>query len=198
MVKGTLRVMRHPHTQLLLDHWRQVRGEQLAPRKSTIDPRAIKDHLAFAFLLKRSGEDTFTFTLAGTGLCDLFGQELRGQSFVHLWADQSRNAGRTSLIRVSNLSVPTVAVAVGETADLRPMAAEIVLLPYADERNEPTWILGHFQPLEPLSRLVGRKLVRLRMTANAILTGDQYSPSAVAFEDKRRAAGQHLKVVSSR
>jgi len=190
--------MRHSHTQSLLDHWRRVRGEQLAPRKSSIDPRAIKDHLAFAFLLKREGEDTFTFSLAGTGLCDLFGQELKGQSFVHLWADQSRNAGRTSLIRVSNLAVPTVAVAVGETADLRPMSAEIVLLPYADERNEPTWILGHFQPLEPLSRLLGRKLVRLRMTANAILTGDVHSPNAVDFVDDKRRSGQHLKVVSSR
>ena len=45
--------MRHSHTQLLLDHWRQERGEQLAPRKGDIEPRAIKEHLAFAFLLKR-------------------------------------------------------------------------------------------------------------------------------------------------
>jgi hypothetical protein len=190
--------MRHSHTQRLLDYWRQVRGEQLAPRKAAIKPHEIKDHLAFAFLLKREGEDTFTFSLAGTGLCDLFGQELKGQSFVHLWADQSRNAGRTSLVRVCNLSVPTVAVATGETADLRPMSAEIVLLPYADERNETTWILGHFQPLEPLSRLMGRKLVRLRMTANAILTGDVHGPNVIDFVDDKRKAPQHLKVVSSR
>lgn len=190
--------MRHLHTQRLLDHWRNTRGERLAPRKTSLKPHEIKDHLAFAFLLKREGEDTFTFSLAGTGLCDLFGHELKGQSFVHLWADQSRNAGRTSLIRVCNLSVPTVAVAVGETADLRPMSAEIVLLPYADERNETTWILGHFQPLEPLSRLLGRKLVRLRMTANAILTGDVHGPNEVAFVDDKRKAPQHLKVVASR
>jgi len=192
--------MRHSHSQLLLDQWRKERGETLAPRKAEIEPRAIKEHLAFAFLLKREADDKFTFALAGTGLCDLFGHELRGQSFVHLWADHSRNAARTALIRVSNLSVPTVAVAVGETADLRPMPAEIVLLPYADERGEATWILGHFQPLDPLSRLLGRKLVRLRMTANAILTGDVHSPSAVAFEDDKRAgkAVQHLRVVTSR
>ena len=191
--------MRHPFTQSLLTHWRQERGEQLAPRKCEIEPRAIKDHLAFAFLLKREAEDKFTFSLAGTGVCDLFGQELRGQSFVHLWADPSRNAARTALIRVSNLSVPTVALAIGETADLRPMPAEIVLLTYADDRNEPTWILGHFQPLDPLSRLMGRNLVRMRMTANAILTGDAHSPSAVAFEDDRRGRSvQHLKVVTSR
>ena len=192
--------MRHSHTQRLLDHWRQERGEQLAPRKAKIEPRDIKDHLAFAFLLKRDADDKFTFSLAGTGVCDLFGQELRGQSFTHLWADASRNAARTSLIRVSNLAVPTVALAVGETADLRAMPAEIVMLPYADARGETTWILGHFQPLDPLSRLLGRKLVRMRMTANAILTGDAHSPSAVAFEDDKRAAnaGKHLKVVSSR
>lgn len=190
--------MRNPHTQLLLDHWRNVRGEQLAPRKTSIEPRAIKDHLAFAFLLKRESEDKFTFVLAGTALCDLFGHELKGQSFVHLWADASRNAARTAAIRVANLSVPTVAVAVGETADQRPMSAEIVMLPYADERGETTWILGHFQPLEPLSRLLGRKLVRMRMTANAILTGDVHSPSAVAFAEEKRRPAKHLKVVSTR
>lgn len=190
--------MRHSHTQLLLDHWRQVRGEQLAPRKAAIQPREIKDHLAFAFLLKREAGDKFTVVLAGTGLCDLFGRELKGQSFEHLWAEQSRNAARTALIRVSNLSVPTVALGAGETADLRPMSAEIVLLPYADERGEPTWILGHFQPLEPLSRLLGRKLARLRMTANAILTGDVHSADAVEFVDQKRRPAQHLKVVASR
>jgi hypothetical protein len=191
--------MRHAHSQLLLDLWRIERGETLAPRKADIEPRAIKDHLAFAFLLKREAGDRFTFSLAGTGVCDLFGQELRGQSFVHLWADASRSAARTALIRVANLSVPTVASAVGETADLRPMPAEILLLPYADERGETTWILGHFQGLDPLSRLLGRKLVRMRMTANAILTGDAHSPSAVAFQDDKRVKGaHHLKVVASR
>src|SRR5262245_39678223 len=128
--------MRNPHTQRLLDHWRQVRGEQLAPRKSSIEPRAIKDHLAYAFVLKREADDKFTVVLAGTGLCELFGQELKGQSFAHLWAEPSRNGARTSMVRVCNLSVPTVASAVGETADLRPMQAEIVFLPYADERGE--------------------------------------------------------------
>ncbi|MBP6010642.1 MAG: PAS domain-containing protein [Alphaproteobacteria bacterium] len=190
--------MRHSHTQRLLDHWRQARGEQLAPRKASIEPRAIKDHLAFAFLLKRESDGKFSFVLAGTGVCDLFGQELKGHSFVHLWADHSRNAAATALTRVTNLSVPTVALCTAETADQKPMTAEVVLLPYADERGETTYVLGHFQPLEPLSRLLGRKLVRMRMTANAILTGDQHGPSEIAFEDDKRKGGKHLKVVSSR
>lgn len=190
--------MRHAHTQKLLDYWRRERGEQLAPRKNKIEPRALKDHLAFSFLLKREADDKFTVQLAGTAVCDLFGMELRGQSFSHLWAEPSRNAARTAAIRVSNLSVPTVAHAIGETADLRPMPVEILLLPFADERGEPTWILGFFQPLDPLSRLLGRKLVRMRMTANAILTGDAHGPEAIAFEDEKRKPAQHLKVVSSR
>jgi hypothetical protein len=189
--------MRHTHTQSLLDHWRQVRGEALAPRKTKIEPRAIKEHLAFAFLLKREAGDKFTVVLAGTGVCDLFGEELRGKSFAHLWAEPSRDAARTSLSRVGNLAVPTVALCVAETDDDLPMPAEILLLPYADERGETTYILGHFQPLEPLSRLRGHKLARMRMTANAILIGDQHSPSAVAFSDDKRK-GANLKVVSSR
>lgn len=190
--------MRNIHTQKLLDHWRYERGETLAPRKASIEPKAIKSHLAFAFLLKREAGDKFTFVLAGTGVCDLFGRELRGNSFVHLWAEQSRNAALTSLVRTSNLAVPTVALAVAETEDGRPMPGEIILLPYADERGETTYVLGHFQPLDPLSRLMGRSLVRMRMTANAILTGDQAGPSAAALADDKRKTTKHLKVVSTR
>ncbi len=189
--------MRHSHTQILLDHWRNERGEQSAPRKDLIEPRAIKGHLPFAFLLKREAGDKFTFALAGTGLCDLFGRELRDQSFVHLWAEQSRSAAKASLIRVSNLAVPTVAMSIAETADQRPMPAEILLLPYASERGEANWILGHFQALEPLSRLIGHKLVRMRMSANAILTGDAHGPGVVAFVDTKPRSTQHLRVVSA-
>jgi hypothetical protein len=37
----------------------------------------------------------------------------------------------------------------------------------------------------------------MRMTANAIMTGDRHSPSAVAFSDDKRKPAS-LKVVSSR
>ncbi len=189
--------MRHPHTQSLLDHWRQTRGEQNAPRKSSIDPRDIKIHLPFAFLVRREAGDRFTFTLAGTGLCDVFGRELRGQSFVHLWAEASRSAVSTSLVRVSNLSVPTIAMSVGETADLKPMPAEILFLPYTSERGETDWVLGHYQPLEPLSRLIGHKIVRMRMTANAIMTGDAHAPGEVSMVDVKRRP-HNLRIVSAR
>ena len=55
--------MRNAHSQILLDHWRFERGETLAPRKADIEPRSIKDHLAFAFLLKRESDDDEDSTL---------------------------------------------------------------------------------------------------------------------------------------
>ncbi len=189
--------MLNAHTQKLLSYWRRLRGDRLVPRKDEIDPRAIKDHLAFCFLVQRDGEDRFTFRLAGTGLCELFGQELKGHNFIHYWADEARSAARTALGRVATLSVPTVAVCVAETADLKPIRAEMILVPFEGGRGEGTLMLGHFQPLEPLARLGGKKLVRIRMTANAILTGDAHSTSELAFEDRNRDA-RHLKVVASR
>lgn len=190
--------MLHSHTQKLLTYWRRLRADRLAPRKVEIDPRQIKDHLAFSFLLQRDGEDRFTFRLAGTGLCELFGQELKGKNFVQFWADPSRSAARTSLVRVANLSVPTVAVCVAETGDLRPMRGELILLPF-DGGADGTLLLGHFQPLEPLSKLGGKSLVRMRMTASAILTGDSNNSPEVEFERVPDAkAARHLKVVASR
>jgi len=192
--------MLNAHTQKLLSYWRRLRGERSLPRKDEIDPRAIKDHLAFSFLVQRDGEDRFIFRLAGTGLCELFGQELKGHNFLHYWADEARSAARTAFIRVANLNVPTVAVCVAETADLRAMRGEMILVPFEGERGEGTLMLGHFQPLEPLARLNGKKLVRLRMTASAILTGDAHTASELSFENRERdaKAASHLKVVASR
>jgi len=189
--------MRHVQTQTLLNYWRQMRGEQLAPQKDSIEPRDIKDHLAFMFLLRRDGRDRFTFSLAGTGLCDLFGRELRGNSFVHLWAETSRDAALTSLVRVSHLSVPTVASCAAETAEERPLSAELLLLPYANVRGETSWVMGHFQSLDPLSRLYGRKIARMRLGASAILTNDAYGPNDVASLDAKKKA-PHLTLVSAR
>lgn len=189
--------MRSMQTQVLLNYWRETRGEQIAPQKTSISPRDIKSHLAFAFLLKRDGADRYTFALAGTGLCDLFGRELKGQSFVHLWDENSRDAASASLNRVTHLGVPTVSVCVAETAEQRPLTGEMLLLPYASPNNDTNWVLGHFQSLEPLSRLYGRKLVRMRMGTSAILTGDAHGPGAVDFVDAKRSTS-HLRVVSAR
>ena len=189
--------MRHMQTQTLLNYWRRMRGEQLAPAKTSIVPRDIKKHLAFTFLLRSEGHDRFSFVLAGTGVCDLFGRELRGSSFGHLFAETSRDGATTSLVRTAHLSVPTVAACVAETADGRPLNAEILLLPFADERGETTYILGHFQSLEPLSRLYGRHLVRMRMGASAILTGDTPAVAEPGARDGRKAGAQ-LRLVSAR
>ena len=189
--------MRHMQTQSLLNYWRQMRGEQLAPAKTSIAPRDIKKHLAFSFLLKREGHDRFSFVLAGTGVCDLFGRELKGSSFVHLFAENFRDAATTSLVRTAHLSVPSVAACVAETADGRPLNAEVLLLPYADERGETTYVLGYFQSLEPLSRLYGRHLVRMRMGASAILTGDTQQAAEAGGRDGRKS-GPQLRLVSAR
>jgi hypothetical protein len=192
--------MLNAHTQKLLTYWRRLRGDRSMPRKEEIDPRAIKDHLAFSFLLQRENDDSFTFRLAGTGLCELFGLELKGHNFTHYWAEEARSAARTALGRVVHLSVPTVAVCVAETADLKHIRGEMILVPLEGERGDGTLMLGHFQPLEPLARLNGKKIVRLRMTASAILTGDAHSNSEIAFEERSRDAksAQHLRVVASR
>jgi len=189
--------MRHMQTQLLLDYWRRMRGEQLAPAKTSIAPRDIQKHLAFAFLLRRDGADRFSFVLAGTGMCDLFGRELRGSSFAHLFSDNTREAATTSLVRTAHLSVPTVASCMAETAEGRPLTAEMLLLPYADERGETTYLLGYFQSLEPLRRLYGRHLVRMRLGATAILTGDTQAASDAAAKDGRKGGAQ-LRLVSAR
>ena len=82
--------MKHAASRELYAYWQERRGPRPAPERAEIEPGAIREMLSEAFILALDDAAGYPFRLAGTRVCALFGRELKGESFVGLWAETSR------------------------------------------------------------------------------------------------------------
>ena len=77
--------MQSRSTQALYAYWNEIRGDRVAPRRLEIEPARIGGILHETFVLERPGPHDYRFRLAGTAICEAFGCELRGTSFLDGW-----------------------------------------------------------------------------------------------------------------
>lgn len=141
--------MKHAASRELYAYWEERRGQRLAPERADIEPGAIRQALSDTFILELDGSDGHSFRLAGTRVCALFGRELKGESFIDLWALGSRGPITDLLAISTDESVGTVAGvtarnALGETVDL-----ELLLLPLGMRRPRLARTIGILAPLKP-------------------------------------------------
>jgi hypothetical protein len=139
------RLMDHPNTQALHSYWNDLREGRDAPYRSEIDPRKIRGALETMFILETTQEGGLRFRLAGTKLCEMSGQELRGRP-----ADALMIFGHErelTLMARRTLGEPGVGVMRVRAEHQRApegesWAGEILLLPMRSELGEMTRILG--------------------------------------------------------
>ena len=112
--------MKHAASRELYAYWDERRGQRPAPERADIEPGAIRAALSDTFILELDAADGHSFRLAGTRVCALFGRELKGESFIDLWALGSRGPIADLLAISTDESVGTVAgVTAHSTADER-------------------------------------------------------------------------------
>lgn len=78
--------MKQTTTQTLFAYWDGMRAGRIAPRRLEIEPARIAAILSETFMLE-CGDGDYRYRLAGSRLCELFGYELRGTSFLAGWPD---------------------------------------------------------------------------------------------------------------
>ncbi len=188
--------MKHKSCRALYDYWDRLRDGERAPLRSAIEPSAISEHLRDTFILEAS-QPSYPFRLAGTRLCALLGNELRGASFLDLWSPEDRLQMRSVLSGIADEGVGAV---IGVAAKGRPdhqITLELLLLPLvlSNDANPsgPNFdrILGALMPmqlpywlgLEPLQGLEitsSRQLLRDDPMATRSSLGMPQMPSLVA------------------
>lgn len=68
----------------IIAHWQMVKGERDMPRKSDIDPGALRVHLASISMIEVDYSGEARFRLVGTRLRQILGGEMRGRSLQEL------------------------------------------------------------------------------------------------------------------
>ncbi|GAB4521981.1 MAG: hypothetical protein Tsb0010_06210 [Parvularculaceae bacterium] len=135
-------MIRHENAQLLCEYWKRLRDAQgRPPARSQIEPRAVKTALPSLFFLERRPEGGFRFRLAGTALCALYGEELRGADFARLWRPQDADAISALLRDVIEHGEPGMATAIAGERGAR-IDLEWVFAPLRNETGVVDRIIG--------------------------------------------------------
>jgi hypothetical protein len=192
--------MKHKTIQTLYAYWNEVRAGRMAPRRFEIEPARIAGILADTFILELAEPDTYRYRLAGTRICEQFGQELRGADFLASWseADRARLAGDISHIVAQGGAgvIEFIAMAAdGSAADF-----EAVLLPLVHTNNAVDRILGAVGALDAPDWLGTRRLLERRLASHQIVWPDG-RPHALIDKVDRQApflpGVRHARLVRS-
>jgi hypothetical protein len=141
----------------------------LAPKRLEIDPSKISALLPYTFILERRDAETFSFRLAGTRMCDIFGQELRGTNFLDGWDTIDRLPllrQFSTLTRQGTAGVLGIEVAVTNEA---PVECEVVLLPLRHTHDAIDRVMGAFSPLQSPGWLGEAPLVSKRVVTTEVI-----------------------------
>lgn len=189
--------MKHPSIRALFDYWEERRGGRMMPERAEIEPGAIRRALADTFILSFEPGMGHPFRLAGTRVCALFGREIKGEAFLHLFAHGARRELRELLAIIAEECIGMVASAseVGETTT----SVELILLPLSHQGGSGTArFLGALAPNGPPHWLGSRILGALALgtyrflghtcaiPAIAQITGGGARPNLVVYDGGRR------------
>jgi hypothetical protein len=196
--------MKHKNSHLLVGYWSRLRRGRAVPDQTDIDPRAIKRMLSQVFILESSDPARAAFRLAGTWLCDRFGFELKGTSFLGTWESQSRSAIVLLLKQSLASRQPVCISSIGSTSDCAMTEIEIVLAPLSFGSTGPTRFLGMVQFLGDSGGAAGRPIAYQRLVGSTFLNEDEPlsntppPPAQPPHPGHGHARAPHLRLVVSR
>ncbi|MBV9991232.1 MAG: PAS domain-containing protein [Alphaproteobacteria bacterium] len=165
--------MKHKNSHLLVGYWSRLRNGRDVPDQTDIDPRAIKRMLSHVFILDAANPGRPIYRLAGTGLCERFGMELKGTGFLAHWEGQSGIALGSLLKQAQKTRQPVCLSAIGATADCGMVELETILAPITFNGGEPMRFLGLTQVLSDMALLAGRPIAFQRLVASALVREDE-------------------------
>ncbi|MEJ0026998.1 MAG: PAS domain-containing protein [Rhizomicrobium sp.] len=169
--------MKHKNSHLLVGYWSRLRKGRDVPDQTDIDPRAIKRMLSQVFILDVENPQRPIYRLAGTGLCERFGFELKGTGFLAHWETQSSLALGALLRQAMTLKQPVCLSSIGATSDCGMVEIETVLAPISFNGGQPTRFIGMIQILSDSSALAGKPIAFQRLAASQLIREDDPLPS---------------------
>jgi hypothetical protein len=165
--------MKHKNSHLLVGYWGRLLKGREVPDQTDVDPRALKRMLAYTFILDMATIARPTYRLAGTGLCERFGMELKGTNFLAHWETQSGVALASLLKQALRMKKPVCLSSIAATAANGMVELETTLVPVSFNGTEATRFLGLVQVLGDPSPLFGHTIAFERLVGSQIIREDE-------------------------
>jgi hypothetical protein len=195
--------MKHKNSHLLVGYWSRLRQGRGAPMQREIDPRAIKRFLPYVFILDCENPARPVYRLAGTSLCERFGYELKGTSFLGHWEAQSGLSLAPLLSQALKANQPLCLSSIAATADNGMAEMESVLTPFSLDGGHPTRFLGLVQMLSNPAPLLRRTIAYERLIGSQLIqegepANEQTLPPPPPAPPKSHPKAPYLRLVVSR
>lgn len=141
--------MKQWQSKALYHYWQKQARHRSAPKRSEINPTEIKPLLKQVFILEVGGTEQYKFRLAGTGLCEQYGIELKNVKFLDLWKHNHQILVRNALHQVVQNAKPVMVHFKAVAGRDRVVDYEMLLLPLAQGSGEElTRVLGIATPVQ--------------------------------------------------
>jgi hypothetical protein len=160
----------------MVGYWSRLRRGRAVPDQTDIDPRAIKRMLSYTFILDCANPARPVYRLAGTGLCERFGFELKGTSFLAHWESQSGLSLAPLLRQALRLGQPVCLSSVAATIDNGMVELETILTPVSFNGGAPTRFFGMVQVLSDPTPLLGHAIAYERLVGSQLIQEDEPLP----------------------
>src|SRR5436305_1214683 len=144
--RGVEGEMKQVSSRELFGYWTARRGKRAAPERGEIEPGAIRRALGDVFILEFDPRTGHPFRLAGTRVCALFGRELKNESILNLWDNETRAPLAQLAAVVAHETTGVVASAKGRTGEGWPQDLELMLLPLAHRGSTHARMIGALSP----------------------------------------------------
>ena len=178
--------MKQKNSQTLYTYWNEVRRDRLAPRRFEIEPSQIGAILPNTFILERSDSATFRFRLAGTAICEAFGQEFRDTNFLEGWADDDRVSLERQLAVVTQQGGVAVIDIEAFARTGQSAIFETILLPLVHTRDTVDRVLGAMTP-QTVPDWMGHEVLSARKVLRSEIIWPNGRPQSVLDASHRQA-----------
>ncbi|HEY2444765.1 MAG TPA: PAS domain-containing protein [Rhizomicrobium sp.] len=194
--------MKHRNSHLLVGYWSRLALGRDVPDQTDIEPRAIKRMLPNVFVLDARNAAAAFYRLAGTLLCDRFGQELRGSAFLAHWDSNARGTLEALMKKALADRQAICLSAIGTTSRCATIEMETVLAPLSFHGGRPRRFLGITQFLGDCTSLGGLPITSERLIEHTLIHENESSnaqpPSSVPERPRsQQGSTPHLRLVAS-
>ena len=157
--------MFHLNTEQLIDYWRARRGGAAVPNRAAINPTEFSNLLPQIVILGRADVGQYHFRLVGGFIADLHGRDLRQDNMMRLWRSEDRTQLQLAIEAARRRGEPLVVDCDAHPQSGPAMRMEVTLAPLIGPSGEIDRLIGLYQPLSPVSGLMGRAALSLSVRA---------------------------------
>ena len=186
----------HAASRGLFRFWESIRGERSAPLRSDISLQEIRHLLPWMFISERGrGEAVHRLRLAGTGVCQLWGDNMTGKDLFASWSKFERSTMNKLLDSALADHHPFVMRCRARTARDVSATLEILGLPVQADDTGSTQVLGLVVPFQDTELLRGERLASFHLVSVRIIWIEPLPKSKASLSHPAGQLQSHLKLI---